>query len=244
MPPDFTSSPQHTFALRVLGVYSSLIASASSISDPSLGGKLLYAGPLDEGGRALIVAANIAGAASLCVAPETSTQKQAIRDGVIDFLVNSLDEALRILKNEIRKREPVAVCVATTLEALEAEMFQRGVLPDLRRPIPKQPDDSESVLVSWTVASAPTKWLPKLDAIALDSLGPNETTARRWLRFAPRYLGRLAQNVRLLSTNPETADTFFDCVKSAVLPVIIHFHLSSPAGFEAAFHFPSNPTES
>ena len=63
-------------------------------------------------GRALLLAGNIAGAASLAVTADAAAQKQSIRDGVADFLVNSLDEALRILKNEVRKREPVAVCVA------------------------------------------------------------------------------------------------------------------------------------
>ena len=60
-------------------------------------------------------AANIAGAASLSATADVATQKQAIRDGVVDFLVTSLDEAARILKNEIRKRQPVAVCVVCEL---------------------------------------------------------------------------------------------------------------------------------
>ena len=63
-------------------------------------------------GRALVVAANIAGAATLAATADRAAQKQALRDGVADFLVTSLDEALRILKNQLRKRETVAVCVA------------------------------------------------------------------------------------------------------------------------------------
>jgi hypothetical protein len=51
-----------------------------------------------------------------------------------DFLVTSLDEALRILKNEIRKREAVAVCVAAAPRPWRCEMLERGVLPDLLRP--------------------------------------------------------------------------------------------------------------
>ncbi len=48
--------------------------------------------------------------------------------------MTSLDEALRILKNEIRKRETVAVCVAAAPETVEREMLERGVLPDLLPP--------------------------------------------------------------------------------------------------------------
>ena len=85
------------------------------LADPvtGLGGNLFYAGELDDEGRALVVAANIAGAATLVATADRAVQKQAIRDGVADFLVSTLDEALRVLKNQLRKRETVAVCVAT-----------------------------------------------------------------------------------------------------------------------------------
>ena len=46
-----------------------------------------------------------------------------MRDGVIDFLVTSLDEALRILKNEMRKRTAVAVCVVQDSEAEFARLL-------------------------------------------------------------------------------------------------------------------------
>jgi hypothetical protein len=104
-------------------------------NQPSLGGKLLYAGELDEPGRALACAANIAGAATLAASANQAARKQAMREGIVDFLVTSLDEALRILKNQIRKREPVSVCVGAATEVVEREMQERGVLPDLVRPL-------------------------------------------------------------------------------------------------------------
>jgi hypothetical protein len=231
-------------------------------SEPNLGGKLLYAGELDAEARALLVAANIAGAASLTVAAEASAGKQAIRDGVVDFLVTSLDEALRILKNEIRKRETVAVCVALPPGTPEAdfarEMLERGVAPDLARQAAiaaspallergtarVEPVDARQgqVLVAWSVAAAPALWLPKLDAIALDCLQRNlgapepdlslskacpepveggldsETWdfARRWLRLAPRYLGRLAQGVRVLRCGERVGADFLERVRERV----------------------------
>ena len=77
-----------------------------------------------------MIAGNVAGCATLAATAEPAAQKQAIRDGVVDFLVTSLDEALRILKNEIRKRATVAVCVGAP-STVEREMIERGVLPDL-----------------------------------------------------------------------------------------------------------------
>jgi urocanate hydratase len=125
------------FLLNVERFYASLISASHPGSEPEgepgLGGQLFYAGELDPVGRALMVAANIAGAASLAATPDLDAQKQAVRDGVADFLVISLDEALRILKNQIRKRETVAVCVGAAPAAVNWEMLERGVLPDLVR---------------------------------------------------------------------------------------------------------------
>jgi hypothetical protein len=229
------------FILQVERFYASLIAVADAAraenAEPALGGMLLYAGELDAEGRALLVAGNIAGAASLAATAELAAQKQAIRDGVADFLVTSLDEALRILKNQIRKHETVAVCVGAAPQAVEQEMLERGVLPDLlrpseelspqspfvlqgARPIPAPTPMKDSILLTWRVAAAPALWLPKLDAIALDCLrlesSPAASAGRRWLRLAPRYLGRLAQGVRLLRCNREFAADFIEEVRDRV----------------------------
>jgi urocanate hydratase len=205
---------------------------------PDLGGQLLYAGELDAQASALVVAANIAGAATLAVSAEAGAQRQAIRDGVVDFVVNSLDEALRILKNEIRKRETVAVCVAVAPDGCESdfalEMLERGVRPDLLGPggmaagklaalIPPglariEPADAsaDQVFVAWSVAKAPAVWLPALDKIAVGCLSPEAWAARRWLRLAPRYMGRIAHGVRILRCDAPTAQCFQQQVREGV----------------------------
>jgi enoyl-CoA hydratase/carnithine racemase len=185
-----------------------------------LGGKLLFAGELDEQSRRLVRAANIAGAASLSATADVATQKQAIRDGVVDFLVTSLDEAARILKNEIRKRQPVAVCVSANSDAVAAEMAERGIVPDLHRQpntasaIPDQPDPTEdTVLVAWGVSTAAARWLPRLDEFALECLDHDAGAARRWIRQAPRYLGGLGRGFRLVSASREFAARFVERVQ-------------------------------
>src|ERR1700722_17524980 len=80
---------------------------------PAPGGALVFYGALDRRGMATAVAANIAGAASLGVDAHVDRAKLALRQGICDFMVNSLDEALRILKNEIRKKQPVAVALVS-----------------------------------------------------------------------------------------------------------------------------------
>jgi hypothetical protein len=235
---DRNQPPAVDFALEVQRLYAALIPPAitdsSSQALPDLGGQLLYAGHLNPGSNALVVAANIAGAASFAATADASASKQAVRDGVVDFLVNSLDEALRILKNQVRKYETVAVCVAASPQVVEQQMLGRGVLPDLlppcgasspqhgefvalgaRRIDPSEVENRPAIL-SWSVAAAPARWLPKLDTIALECLNPGDWTARRWLQFAPRYLGRMAQSVRVLNCEPHVASEFIERVRLAV----------------------------
>jgi hypothetical protein len=263
---DPNGTAEFDWTLQVERLFAVLIqtapADSNPDSEPSLGGKLLYAAELDREGRALIVAANIAGAASLAATADAAAQKQAIRDGVIDFLVASVDEALRILKNEIRKHQPVAVCVAASPEAVERQMLERGVLPDLLRPgaagapecasflsqrarqIDPTAGDETQTLLTWRVAAAPAQWLPKLDGLALDCLQHDDGAARRWLRLAPRYLGRLAQGARLLRCDEQTAQRFLEQVRVRVehteIGVPLEIRMSSRG--ESVLHHFTPPT--
>jgi hypothetical protein len=209
------------FILQVERFYAGLMRHAPDASDSSepgeanLGGDLLSLGELDEAGRALMVASNIAGAACLAATADPEAQRQSIRDGVADFVVTNLDEALRILKNEVRKHEAVAVCVAADAALIEQEMLERGVAPDLRRSDVAGAEPAPAI-VTWRVGLAPAQWLPKLDALALECLGervdPAAHAARRWLRLAPRYLGRQAHGVHLRRCGRD----FYDCFAAKV----------------------------
>ena len=212
------------FVLSVAHAYTQLTA-RSADPESGLAGSFFYAGQLDDAGRALVVAANIAGAATLAASADRTAQKQAIREGIADFLVTSLDEALRILKNQLRKRETVAVCVAMEPAAMERAMRERGVLPHLLRSDLPVAADSASLhfdasvtdaadsadapaLVVWRVDSGRHKDLALLDEAALACLSADQWAAQRWLRLAPRYLGRLAQGLRLLLADRAFASRF------------------------------------
>ncbi len=256
MTPGPEASAAFAFSLQVHAFYSELMLAASEVHEadssegPTQGGKLLYAAELDTPGRALVIAGNVAGCASLAATADAATQKQAIRDGVVDFLVTSLDEALRILKNEIRKRETVAVCVGAAPEAVEREMLERGVLPDLLRPA-ERPGPSidafvkqgarrvetnlaneDRVLVAWQVTEAPARWLPHIDAIALECLPVDDLASRRWLRLAPRYMGRLAQGMHVLARDRESAERLVDAIRNEVdrenIPVPVEILVRGP----------------
>jgi hypothetical protein len=230
--PHVRAIPVDTRALSeaVYRSYSALTSTLPLDAETGLGGKLLYAGEMAGGGetggegRKLLFAANIAGAASLAASPDPAVQRQAIRDGVVDFLVTSLEEALRILKNEIRKRQAVSVCVAIAPHVLVEQMLDRGVLPDLlpptswgdqwgdrgvdrgiaseqaeqligqgALPIVAGEDRKAGAYVTWSADRDFARWLPRLDSIVEESLPSDDWVRQRWLRLAPRYLGRIAQ---------------------------------------------------
>jgi urocanate hydratase len=257
-------NPHHAgfvFAVCADRFYTALLPFARPGADgePSLGGQFLYAGELDEEGRALLVAANVLGAASLTVTADPSTQRRAIRDGVADYLVTTLDEALRILKNQLRKQEAVAVCIAAKPQTIEREMEERGVQPNLvtyalsglarfppefqagARRVEHSGPAWERSVITWTAETAAAIWLPKLDALALDCLntdtGPAQLAARRWMRLAPRYFGHLAQGRRIVSCDQETAQEIFNRVQTAVqtgnIGVPVWITMSSGAGTQS-----------
>jgi hypothetical protein len=218
-------------------------------AEAGLGGRLFYAGALDDSGCVWLAAANIAGAASLAATADPAAQKQALRNGAADFLVASLDEALRILKNQLRKREPAAVCAGLSTDLVEAEMRERGVVADLTRAgLESQtaPHGAPEYL-TWTVAAAPARWLPMMDALALDCLNPQDdqfAAARRWLKLAPRFLPRPAANLRLLICGRTFADRFIarlrDQIERGQIPVAVDLH-SHFGGQSDAFNFTPRP---
>jgi urocanate hydratase len=57
--------------------------------------------------------------------------RNALRTGSCDFVVNTLDEALRAIKNEIRKHRPLSVGLEGEPSGVLAEIIDRGVSPEL-----------------------------------------------------------------------------------------------------------------
>lgn len=232
MPIEIPAFDSASLALNAYSRYCSLVQACGSActADQGLGGKLLYAGELDRDGRSITIAGNVAGCSTLAATADLDAQKQAIRDGVVDFSVTSLDEALRILKNEIRKHSTVAVCVGKSTDEIEREMLERGVQPDLSRQhanadllfgkaqgAPRSNADPEQspAAVVWSVESLPSKWLPRFDAIALECLSPSDGWNRRWIHRLPGYIGRAGANLRVIRSDREFATSFVEHVRSA-----------------------------
>ena len=95
------------------------------------GGALILNCGLSPQGAALSLASNIAGAVCLSMEQDPDLLKDALRSGACDFIVNTLDEALRAMKNEIRKHLPLSVGLQGHPSLILKELLERGVRPEL-----------------------------------------------------------------------------------------------------------------
>lgn len=219
--------------------YVGLMKFASPTEDPHLGCTLHYAGELDGRGQTYATAANVAGAATLAASADLAVLRKSQREGAIDFLVNSLDEALRILKNEIRKGQPVAVATSKSPADIEQEMLDRGVLPGLiparldegspaierflsqgARQVMTLPHDAERRLRIWAAPAEYAQNLAAFEAVLAEHLSSDDHLNRRWLRLSPRYLGVDARRLRSIACAESTVEMLAGKIGRPISPTI------------------------
>ena len=82
-------------------------------------------------GGAQPLAATMTGAAFLGIDVDPERIKKRLKTGYCDFMVTTLDEALRILKNAVRKKENVSVGLVGNCADVIPELAERGVVPDI-----------------------------------------------------------------------------------------------------------------
>src|SRR5213082_139924 len=115
----------------VQGTFETFAAAGEKHFGGELSGKLIVSGGMGGMGGAQPLAATMTGAAFLGIDVDPERIKKRLRTGYCDFMVNTLDEALRILKNAIRKKEAVSVGLVGNCADVVPELAQRGVVPDI-----------------------------------------------------------------------------------------------------------------
>ena len=175
-------------------------------------GHLILSVGLDPAGEALAFAALVAGAAILTVEPSPDLARQSTRTGSTDFLVNTVDEALRILKNEIRQHKSISVAVQCAPATAEAELLERGVLPVLYRGLNGAAWTKQGTQI---LGEIPTL-TPSIHSFAtsaelrafdqrLQQLIPAEDPRHPWLRSAPRLFHRDRRRIVTLTEGERSA---------------------------------------
>src|SRR5438552_12804687 len=115
----------------VQGTFETFAAATTKHFGGSLQGKFIVSGGMGGMGGAQPLAATMNGACFLGIDVDPKRIKKRLKTGYCDFMVNTLDEALRILKNAVRKKEAVSVGLIGNCADVIPELAERGVLPDL-----------------------------------------------------------------------------------------------------------------
>ena len=115
----------------VQGTFETFSAAGEKHFGGDLAGKLIVSGGMGGMGGAQPLAATMTGAAFLGIDVDPERIKKRLKTGYCDFMVNTLDEALRILKNAVRKEENVSVGLVGNCADIIPELADRGVVPDI-----------------------------------------------------------------------------------------------------------------
>src|SRR6516225_1752689 len=115
----------------IQGTYETFSAAGEKHLGGDLAGKLIVSGGMGGMSGAQPLAATMTGACYLGIEVDPERIKKRLRTGYCDFMVNSLDEALRILKNAVRKKENISVGLVGNCGDIIPELAERGVVPDI-----------------------------------------------------------------------------------------------------------------
>ena len=115
----------------VQGTFETFSAAGEKHFGGDLAGKLIVCGGMGGMGGAQPLAATMTGAAFLGIEVDPERIKKRLKTGYCDFMVTTLDEALRILKNAVRKKENVSVGLVGNCADIIPELAERGVVPDI-----------------------------------------------------------------------------------------------------------------
>ena len=102
------------------GTYETFAAAARQHFGGDLAGKMVVSGGMGGMGGAQPLAATLNGAAFLGIDVDPERIKRRVKTGYCDVMVNDLDEALRILKNAVRKREATSVGLSGQLRGRDS----------------------------------------------------------------------------------------------------------------------------
>lgn len=198
----------------VYRIYLALQSIAAARFSSSLAGRLVFHPGFDRRGAELAVATTIAGGAFLGTDAAPQALKTAVRNGACDFMVNTLEEALRVLKNEVRKKTPLSAGLLGDAEEILQAMVARGVQPDLMAaPETYAAIYSAGMAAAWqelvrrgaetmslpdeTAVPGEMRWtairpqeMRRMDSIALAVIPERDPIRRRWLEHAHEYFYR------------------------------------------------------
>ncbi|WP_414638027.1 urocanate hydratase [Aliidongia sp.] len=115
----------------VQGTFETFVEAGRQHYDGDLAGRWILTGGLGGMGGAQPLAATMAGASMLAVECQPSRIERRIETRYLDRWTASLDEALAIIDESKRKKQPVSVGLLGNAAEVFPELVRRGVRPDM-----------------------------------------------------------------------------------------------------------------
>ncbi|QGM32445.1 urocanate hydratase [Bacillus sp. N3536] len=114
------------------GTYLSFVEAGKKVFGSSdLRGKLILTGGMGGMSGAQPLAGKMAGAVILVVEVDKKRIERKIKEGYCDYLVEDLDDALRMSKELQEKKEPASIGLVGNCADVYREIYERGIVPDL-----------------------------------------------------------------------------------------------------------------
>src|SRR5690348_937592 len=115
----------------IQGTFETFAAAGKKHFGGELEGKLIVSGGMGGMGGAQPLAATMTGAAFLGIEVDPERIKKRLKTGYCDFMVTTLDEALRMIKNAVRQKQNISVGLVGNCADVIPELAERGVVPDI-----------------------------------------------------------------------------------------------------------------
>jgi hypothetical protein len=209
------SLQQPELQLRTLRLYGELLCRRDSWA-----GELVLAAFPGAAGSGFAVAASLAGGVSLVVDADAGCMKAHFRDGAFDFVVNTLDEALRAIKNEIRRGNSLAIGLISGPSAALKEASERGLAAtfvltkyELNQHADANVGETNAAFVDLGNSTEPSPqlanwllqraWFPvEIDSVKQAALS-EDRIRQRWLRDLSKYQRSVRQSNRWMWLSPD-----------------------------------------
>lgn len=114
------------------GTYLSFVEAGKKVFGSSdLRGKLILTGGMGGMSGAQPLAGKMAGAVILVVEVDKKRIERKIKEGYCDYLVEDLDDALRMAKELQEKKEAASIGLVGNCADVYRQIYERGIVPDL-----------------------------------------------------------------------------------------------------------------
>jgi urocanate hydratase len=113
------------------GTYETFVAAGRKHFNGDLSGRVILTAGLGEMGGAQPLAATMAGAVMLAVEANPKAIERRLKTGYLDTWTTSLDEALRLVEDARKRKQPLSVALLGNIVDVIKELYRRGFVPDL-----------------------------------------------------------------------------------------------------------------